>query len=174
MIEFKVNDTAVQESLARLKANTGNLRPAMQDVGIELSERIRGQFSQGQSPYGESWEPLSEATKLARARKAAGRNSTKKDGTFRKGAGERFVRAYSTAKPLLDTNRLRGSITSNPRKSFVTVGTSNVVYAATHQFGRGNIPARPYMPIRGSAAELPAPWMAAVVGIIEDHILGGA
>lgn len=150
MISVKVTDTAVQASLARLKANAGNLRPAMQDVGKELAERIRGQFSKGQSPYGDAWAPLSLRTQRARKGRRAG------------------------GQPLLDTGRLRASITSNPSASAVTVGTSSVAYAATHQFGRGKIPARPYMPIQGGAADLPAPWMAAVVGIIEDHLLEGA
>jgi len=57
--------------------------------------------------------------------------------------------------PLVDTGRLRGSITHEPSSDQVAVGT-NVIYAAIHQFGgqagRGHavqIDARPYLGISG-------------------------
>lgn len=49
------------------------------------------------------------------------------------------------ARILQDTGRLRGSIipgTLGSKRAFVS---TNLVYAATHQYGRGRIPARPFL-----------------------------
>lgn len=57
---------------------------------------------------------------------------------------------------LLHHNRLRRSITSRVEgsgaRSKVLVGT-NVIYAKTHHFGRGGIPARPFMIIRPDVSD---------------------
>ena len=56
-------------------------------------------------------------------------------------------------KILQDTGRLRGSIipgTRGTRRAFVS---TNLVYAATHQYGRGNIPARPFLWISRSGLD---------------------
>lgn len=47
-------------------------------------------------------------------------------------------------QPLVDTGRLLASITSNADRTSVEVG-SNLIYAATHQFGRDAIPPRPFL-----------------------------
>jgi phage virion morphogenesis protein len=51
---------------------------------------------------------------------------------------------HRSGKPLIDTGRLRNSITARSDSDSAEVGT-NVIYAATHQFGRGAIPARPFL-----------------------------
>lgn len=51
---------------------------------------------------------------------------------------------YRQGKPLIDTGRLRASINAKADAAGVTVGT-NLIYAATHQFGRDAIPARPFV-----------------------------
>jgi phage virion morphogenesis protein len=48
------------------------------------------------------------------------------------------------ASHLNKTGRLRNSIVPRSDSDSATVGT-NVIYAATHQFGRGAIPARPFL-----------------------------
>lgn len=55
--------------------------------------------------------------------------------------------------PLLDTGRLRNSIQVMPTRTGIRALT-NVVYAATHQYGRDAIPARPFFP----EGELPQRW----------------
>jgi len=56
------------------------------------------------------------------------------------GAGKFF----GMFKILMDSGRLANSITFDADNKQVEIGT-NLVYAATHQFGRGSIPARPYL-----------------------------
>lgn len=68
------------------------------------------------------------------------------DENFRAGGRPRWRRRKRPAKhPLLvKSGRLRGSIEGRQFITGVDVGTS-VVYAATHQFGRGAIDARPFV-----------------------------
>lgn len=83
---------------------------------------------------------------------------------------------YRVGQPLVDTGRLRDSITHQSSDDGVSVGT-NVVYAAIHQFGgmtgrkrASQIPARPYLPIRDGKLDLPDDWRDEVVAIIKAHI----
>ena len=48
-------------------------------------------------------------------------------------------------KILQDTGVLRNSILPGTRGSRKAVVSTNIIYAGTHQYGRGNIPRRPYM-----------------------------
>lgn len=56
-------------------------------------------------------------------------------------------------KILQDTGRLRGSIIPGTRGSKRAFVSTNLFYAATHQYGRGNIPARPFMWISRSGLD---------------------
>lgn len=62
----------------------------------------------------------------------------------------------SGGQTLLLTGRLRNSIThrveGSGARSKVLIGT-NVIYAKTQHFGRGGIPARPFMIIRPAASQ---------------------
>ena len=152
--------------LQRMQQNAGNLRPALAEVGVEFAERIRSQFSQGKSPYGERWAALSAVTQSRNKGRRAG------------------------GQPLMDTGRLRSSISASVEgSSSVSIGT-NLVYAGLHQngarqgqFGRtrrnspipwGNVPARPYMPIQNGRTVLPLDWSNAAEEIVSSHIIGGS
>ncbi len=83
---------------------------------------------------------------------------------------------YRDGQPLVDTGRLRDSITYQASDDGVEVGT-NVVYAAIHQFGgmagRGqkvHIPARPYMPVRNNSVDLPDDWKTEILIIVKSYI----
>jgi|SRR5579871_3581557 len=62
---------------------------------------------------------------------------------------------YREGMPLLDSGRLRNSIQVTPTQTGISVRT-NLVYAATHQYGRDHIPARPFLPV----GHLPETWAA--------------
>lgn len=51
---------------------------------------------------------------------------------------------YRKGKPLQDTGRLRLNIKPNNTKDTASVG-SDLVYAATHNYGRDNIPQRKFL-----------------------------
>ncbi len=97
-------------------------------LAADIKQLIDDSFEHSRSPMGDAFQPLSPIT-VARRRVGQG------DGP---------------AKPLIDTSRLRNSITSFPVPKGVRFGT-NTIYAATHQWGRGRIPARPFLPIEGNA-----------------------
>lgn len=88
-------------------------------ASILLFQDVQRHFQKEESPEG-AWKDLSPIT-LARRRKA--------------GAG---------AKKLRDTGRLFGSIKPIYTSNKAEVGT-NLIYASTHQVGRGKIPARPFI-----------------------------
>lgn len=119
-------------TLRSLVAQLDGLPDKQQDIYAVLMEdarkRIDEGFARSVSPGGAPWRPLAPRT-IARRRKRSSR-------------------------PLLDTGRLRASITYIITADGFVVGTS-VIYAATHQHGRAEIPARPFLP-----HELPAAWAA--------------
>src|SRR5262249_37352106 len=86
-------------------------------------------FATSQSPAGRAWQELSEGTEAINPRRVGG-------------------------KPLLDTGRLRGSVTTRVARQQLWFG-SNIVYAAAQHFGNPDnklfgkkpapLPARPYL-----------------------------
>lgn len=76
-------------------------------------------------------------------------------------------RKDGSSKPLNDTGALKASITSNPTPHDVTIGT-NLIYGATHQFGRDAIPARPFFPTEEHG--MPNDWEQDILDIIRSHL----
>lgn len=108
-----------EDWLTRVGDRASDLTPILAVVGQDLLSLVDDSFSASRSPDGTPWEPLSPST-IARRR---GRSS----------------------KPLIDTGRLRRSITSRVEVRALEIG-SNVAYAPTHQLGSRHVPARPFLP----------------------------
>jgi phage virion morphogenesis protein len=144
-VSFTVDDRAVMRALQRMQSRAGNLRPVLKSIGQVLVTETDLAFREERDPWGHAWAALSPVTKKRRR------------GT--------------TAHILSDTGRLRGSINARVQDDSVAVGT-NVVYAGTQQFGAaqgafgktkrgapipwGNIPVRPFLPIRNGSVDLPS------------------
>lgn len=112
----------VSAALARLIRASGSMRPYFLELGEELTESTKSRFAAQVDPQGRPWQPLSRRyLRSARKRKSRGPNLI-----------------------LTLTGALRGTISYRADSSSVTIGT-NRVYGATHQFGRGPIPARPFL-----------------------------
>lgn len=126
----------------RLVQSTSNLSPVMAAIAEAVATDASDSFQEQRSPFGLPWEPLKPET-LAR----------------RRGTG---------AQILLDTGRLRGSIHSTHGNDFAEV-SANAIYAATHQFGRGAIPARPFMPINDNH-NLPDGLQNDIVDMIDGYL----
>ena len=126
----------LDEVVAKLKKvydRTGDMRPALAEVGNVFKNAITDSFERGSSPFGQVWAPLK------RPRKSGG------------------------SKVLVDSGLLSGGFTvSPPTANSVEVGTK-LKYAAVHQYGlhvgryskKGKkyelkIPARPFLPVDGS------------------------
>jgi phage gpG-like protein len=110
-----------------------DMRPILEIVAADARTLIDDSFHTGTSPDGSPWAPLSEATISISPRRAGG-------------------------KPLVDTARLRNSVTATADARSMRFGT-NVRYAGPQNFGarvrlfgRGaqkTLPARPFLPIDG-------------------------
>lgn len=110
MVKIEIDDRQVQAALQRVMDISRNPRPVLKEVGSAVADSTRMRFIEQKAPDGTPWKPLKALT-ISRRRKKG------KD-----------------AKALLDTGRLRNSITYLVGGDFVEVGTS-VKYAPTHQFG---------------------------------------
>lgn len=140
---------AAQTTIADLRERARRTAPFFLAVAEDITERVRLGFTDGRDPWGGAWAPLSPVT-LAR----------------RRGGGV-------GAQPLLDRGLLRNSISSRTDETSAAVGTTDV-RAPTHQFGArrgayrqrptvpwGDIPARPFFPIRpDGTVDLPPEWAA--------------
>lgn len=125
-LHVDVTTNTVSDVLRRLAAATSDLRPAMEDIGAEVVDLSLECFKQQRDPYGQAWQPLSVASLFK------GAPSATKRGGFRAG----FVRRLQGRQILIDTARLRNSLTYQADSSSVVAGT-NVEYAAAHNFGAG-------------------------------------
>ncbi|MEZ5571183.1 MAG: phage virion morphogenesis protein [Halioglobus sp.] len=114
----------VNKVFADLLAQTDNLEPLMRDIGEYLLPAHKDRIAQGITPDGVAFEPLSpDYVSSERKRKSRGAD-----------------------KILILDDFLRGDLAYQVDGNGLQLGT-NVVYGATHQFGRtkGNIPARPFL-----------------------------
>ncbi len=143
-VTVEINDRQVNAALGKLARTGANLRPVLTSIGEAMVESTKLRFRDSHAPDGGRWAPLSPVTVALR----------------RKGS----------SKPLLDTGRLRNSITRAVGVRDVVIGT-NVIYAGTHQLGArkgqygktrrgapipwGNVPARPFLGMSlGDKAEI--------------------
>lgn len=117
---FTLNTSALKPMEARVRImagmDTGALMPRL---GEYLLRSTQDRFKTQTAPDGAAWEALAPRT-LARKKKNKDKVLT-----------ERSFLRKGIAYQVLD-------------KTTVEVG-SNLKYAATHQFGRGNIPPRPFL-----------------------------
>jgi phage virion morphogenesis protein len=111
-VTIEVDDGAVKAAFAQMIAAGTNPRPYLTAIGAALVSSTQLRFNDSRAPDGSTWHALSPVT-IALRRKGKGKGG---------------------AKPLLDTGRLRNSISYAVDANSVTVG-SNVVYARMQQFG---------------------------------------
>lgn len=106
-------------------ARVKSLRPAMEAGALDIKKLVDDAFYKSIDPNtGASWQPLAEST-IKRRRQGS-------------------------SKPLVDTGRLRGSISTKAFDKSIVYGT-NVVYAGPHQKGTRKIPQRRFLPTDFSA-----------------------
>ena len=113
----------LQQKLKVTANKLSNMRQFWSSVGSYVQRQtIRERFNKEQSPDGQKWKSLAPSTIQHRKKR------------HKKG----------NMKILQDTGELRRSITYEAENNCVKVG-SKLKYARTHQFGRGKIPARPFL-----------------------------
>lgn len=129
MAEAKVKITEnINSQLKTLFRKLKDPSRALKQIGQLETSETKLRFRNQQDPSGNAWKPLSPFT-IARRKKRSN-------------------------KILLDTGRLRSSITFAVSNTDVFIGT-NVIYGSTHQFGndKKNIPARPFLGVNKQTNE---------------------
>lgn len=122
MVTVKGSDAALDKIIAEIaeladKRFHEKVTKVLQEQAITL---ITEGFKKESDPYGSKWPPLKRVSK-------------------KRGGKEHLI--------LTDTARLRRSFTRGPAsEGGFQVGT-NVEYAASHQYGRDNIPQRMMVPV---------------------------
>ncbi len=121
---IELNDEGMRAAFARLQSAVGGdgLRIALGDIGEAMKTATQARAAREESPDGTPWVDLSPKYKKRKAARRPGVPKLKFDG------------------------HLLGDMFSWQRDGddAVLVGT-NAIYGATHQFGRGGIPARPFL-----------------------------
>jgi phage virion morphogenesis protein len=138
-VKIMINNQALIQALRGAEKHCQHMGPARQQIGNDLVVAFQKNFDAEGRP--EKWKPLKESTMVRKLRRFKG-TYTKKGKLSAKGK-----RIQKGSKILMDSSRLRNSIVYQVLTNGVQIGT-NVVYAATHQFGRDAIPARPFLVIQ--------------------------
>jgi phage virion morphogenesis protein len=141
-LTFEIQDNGIAMRLTALAQAAGNLSTVLESIGDALANNIQMTFHDQSDPWGQGWQPLSQAT-IARRRK-------------------------KSDKILRDTGALMNGINYQVSGDSVTVGP-NVWYGMFHQFGTKRAPARPFMPIRNGAVDLPESWHSEIMAQIDAH-----
>lgn len=139
-VRITVDDSAVTNALRRLMARTNNLRPLMDEIGEELTVSTKARFASQTDPDGAPWTPLSKRYLSSK--------------TKRKSRGRDLI--------LVLTGALRHIPHYQADNDSVAIGTDSL-YGATQQFGRGLIPARPFLGLSTTDR-------STILALVEDHL----
>lgn len=169
--DVTIRDSAAQAVLDQLAQRATNLRPALLEIGEDLTAITKDAFKTSTSPWGERWAPNTEATILAHLAKFSGSYS-KRTGRITAAGSRRTI----NKKPLIgETRSLSTTIYSRVDGNTLTVG-SPMLYAAIHQFGgpagkgkKVEIPARPFLPADDIGGLAPVA-QAAVMDVLERYL----
>lgn len=169
--DVTIRDSAAQAVLDQLAQRATNLRPALLEIGEDLTAITKDAFKTSTSPWGERWAPNTEATILAHLAKFSGSYS-KRTGRITAAGSRRTI----NKKPLIgETRSLSTTIYSRVDGNTLTVG-SPMLYAAIHQFGgpagkgkKVEIPARPFLPADDAGGLAPVA-QAAVMDVLERYL----
>ena len=136
-ITLEIENTAeVKAAFLKLQRALQDLTPVFQDIGEAMLNVTRERFNTQTAPDGTPWKPLSPAYAL--------------------------VKKQNVAQILTLYGRLRGTLTYQAGPKEVRIGTP-LIYGATHQFGRGAIPARPFLGLSASDEQ-------ELLDILNDHL----
>lgn len=152
LIEITPPTSNPAELGAFTQALLAGMDESLAPMGEVLHEFVSQRFETQTTPSGAAFAPLSEKTLLARAR-----------------------RGFRGTKILIVSAMLRNShvprINRAARRVSIGPGGPAAPYAATHQFGRGRIPARPVLPI-GPGGPPPQALVAELRATLADSLRG--
>ncbi len=140
--QIVVEDRGCIAGINQVMARAINAQPAYEIVAQYLQRIVDDSFAaEGARPGFKRWWPLSPVTIRMRLQRRKGNYRP-----VRGGLSKRGMREKALMKILQDKGYLRASIKVKAGRNYAKVGSS-LIYAATHQLGRGAIPARPFIQI---------------------------
>lgn len=164
-INVEIDDREVIAALRRLQAAGADMEPVFRSIGERLLINTRARFDREESPEGTAWAPLAEATlrrKMLRGVRR-GKDQKRKSLTGRDGSTKpNAIRALAGAQILVERGYLHDTLRYQASASGVELGTDRI-YGATHQFGRGHIPARPFLGLSSGDRQ-------DILSIVSDHL----
>lgn len=122
-VAIAIDDRELQQMTRALQLDLQRMSQPEQlltDLGVELEGQTKARFDAKADPEGSAWEPWSEDYKA-----------------------QQLVR-HPGASLLERSSRLREDVTHEVAPTELLIG-ARTVYAAVHQFGYEEIPARPYL-----------------------------
>jgi len=129
--EFTIAIDTLTPALQRMATAMQDWKPALEDAADYMLGSIDRNFNAGGRP--EHWAPLSEATMII----ASGQAESAK---VKYGQGTATVRRSDKSKPLLDTGRLRASVTSSHAEGSVRrLGEASVFIGSNLMVGGYNL-----------------------------------
>ncbi len=164
ILNYQVDVSGWENALAGGNRRLNNLTPVHREIGQLLVEMTRQNFDT--SGGNEKWDPLEPSTLLQRARNPNGRDDISAAGggphrthTKRGTLTKKAQRVMASAKPLLWSKRLYRSMTYDPQRDYVDVGTPMIKARTLFFGGKGwhgsRVPARwPYRFRVGDAARI--------------------
>lgn len=166
MLKFNIQSDVVLNVLDHTQGTLETPNPMFKDMGEYLVPAHQNRFKTSTAPDGTKWKPNTETTYI----NILGKQHSNKDGKI----NSKGINRVTSKKPLVISGTLRDQIHYQISGDLLLVG-SNLIYAATQQFGAkkkefgngapwGDIPAREYLGI--SIAD-----ETELMNIVEDHIL---
>jgi phage virion morphogenesis protein len=149
VITITVENPDLAARLRALQAKGANLRVVLDEIGENLIESTQKRISSQTDPDGNRWRAVK--SKYA-ARKTAGKATRDPSD----------ARSRDPKQILFLTGKLKDGINRQAVPGGVSIG-SNEKYAATHQFGRTAIPARPFLGFSASDK-------AMIMALLDEHL----
>jgi phage gpG-like protein len=159
-VRIRVEDTAIQAYMQRLRGRLSNMRPVMEDIGAALESAINIRFDTKQDPSGASWAPLAPSTRKAYARA---------DRRPARGGGVEVARRGTL---LERTGLMRASLTHEASADQVEIGFGRP-YAEWHETGTARMPRRGLLSANPDTGELGADDQATVLELLESYLGDG-
>jgi len=177
MIKIELDSREVAEALQRLSKRIDDMYPVFDDIGAALVSHINDGFNGSHDPWGKPWDalkhrsgkPLLDKGHLrASITHRPGRDSVA-IGTHLEYAavhqfGANLQRAARSQKAYFKVNKNTGA------SKFAKKSRANFEQWVTIGGHETTIPARPFMPIRNGAVDLPASWEQEILNTITQHI----
>lgn len=155
-VSIEVSDRKVIDYVAQLRAKVDNLKPAMEDVGENVEQKVRLLFVDSEDPYGRPWKPL----KFRRGQPLRDTSQLMNSITHRAtkdevevGTGLRYAHVHQFGA---DIRPVRAK-----RLVFTPRGFSHPIFAK-----RVSVPARPFLP----QGALPEKWRMGVLLVLQRYL----